>query len=84
MPAGMVRPRASLVPPLGTTALDAYRLAGWHITTHGHIDLGQRVGPCANPRCRQPTVVYGPTGNPLCPACRPTPGGNDTTTKETR
>lgn len=71
VPAGMVRPRASQAPRLTEAAREAYRAAGWTITPHGQVCTGQRVGPCATPACRQPTVVYGPTGQPLCPACRP-------------
>lgn len=69
MPAGMVRPRASQVPPLSPAGRLGYSTAGWHITEHGGVDLGQRVGPCAT--CREPTVRYGPTGHPQCPTCRP-------------
>lgn len=72
MPAGMVRPRASQVPPLGAGAVAQYRETGWRITEHGRPSLGTVVGPCA--RCRDPTVRYGQTGHPLCPECRPKTG----------
>lgn len=71
MPAGMVRPRASQVPPLGPAAIAAYRAAGWRITPGGRVCSGTTTGPCG--RCRQPTTRYGPHGHPLCPACRPAP-----------
>lgn len=70
MPAGMVRPRASQVPPLGDAALSAYAAAGWQVTPDGRVGTGSALGPCA--RCRQTTRRYGPAGNPLCPTCRST------------
>lgn len=48
--------------------LAEYRRKGWRITSTGYPDSGMRTGPCA--RCAQTTVVYGPTGHPLCPTCR--------------
>lgn len=71
MPAGMVRPRASQVPKLGPAVLAAYRAAGWRISDGGNPGIGTVAGPCA--RCLQPTVVYGPHGQPLCPTCRRPP-----------
>lgn len=67
MPAGMVRPRASQVPPLGPTELGEYRRVGWRISVGGRVDSGGVVGPCAG--CRRPTVRYGARGRPLCIAC---------------
>lgn len=69
MPAGMVRPRASQVAPLGAGAVGAYRRRGWAVSDHGRIDAGTRLGPCAI--CRQPCVRYGPTGSATCPLCQP-------------
>lgn len=69
MPAGMVRPRASQVPPLRGVILTEYRDNGWQISAGGRIELGGRVGPCA--ACRQPCVRYGPSGGPLCSRCAP-------------
>lgn len=68
MPAGMVRPRASLVAPLGLAEAAEYLTHGWQVTADGRPELGNRVGPCA--RCRRPCVRYGPTGQPLCLGCR--------------
>lgn len=70
MPAGMVRPRASLAPRLGSTARHLYRAAGWTVGSHGTVGMGgdDTSGPCA--RCRQPCIRYGPTGGPLCTTCR--------------
>lgn len=68
MPAGMVRPRASLVPDLGPVEVAEYLTRGWQVTEHGRPELGNRVGPCG--RCRRPCVRYGPTGGPLCLGCR--------------
>lgn len=55
-------------PKLTARALNEYRRKGWRITAHRHPDPGTRTGPCA--RCGTTTVLYGPTGNPLCPTCR--------------
>lgn len=52
--------------------LDQYRRRGWHITAAGLPDAGITTGPCG--RCRQPTLLYGPNGRPLCPSCE---GGTD-------
>lgn len=73
MPAGMVRPRPSQVAPLALNAIAAWLGVGWRLTPYGRLDLGLLVGPCA--RCRAPTVLYGPRGQPLCPSCR-TPGSD--------
>jgi hypothetical protein len=54
---------------LGAGAVVAYREAGWAITASGRPHLGMFTGPCA--RCSDTTVLYGPLGQPLCPACRP-------------
>lgn len=67
MPAGMVRPRASQVEPLGPVGVEAYRRAGWTITEHGRVDTGDVRGPCV--RCARPTCRYGARGSPLCPSC---------------
>lgn len=69
MPAGMVRPRASQVPPLGAGAIADYVQSGWHRTEGGGVDTGQRIGPCGG--CQEPTVLYGPFGRPLCRTCDP-------------
>jgi predicted amidophosphoribosyltransferase len=29
--------------------------------------MSSQTGPCT--KCRQPTIRYGPGGNPLCPQC---------------
>lgn len=68
MPAGMVRPRASQVAPLGPAAVIAYRRRGWTVSDHGRIDAGTRLGPCST--CRQPCVRYGPTGSTVCQPCQ--------------
>lgn len=68
MPAGMVRPRASQVPKLARAVILEWVDAGWHLTELGHLDHGQWTGPCAT--CQTPCCRYGPTGAPLCPACR--------------
>lgn len=70
MPAGMVRPRASQVDPLGPAAVDGYRAAGWRITPGGRVCSGTTTGPCG--ACRRPTTRYGPAGQANCPACRTT------------
>ncbi len=36
-------PRASQAPQLDAAATAAYRAAGWHITEHGRVEVGQRV-----------------------------------------
>lgn len=69
MPAGMVRPRASQVDPLGPVATAAYKARGWRITPAGRVCPGVTTGPCAS--CREPTTRYGPAGHPLCPSCPP-------------
>ena len=68
MPAGNVRPLASQAPHLTGDALAVYAAAGWTVSGD-RIGTGQVVGPCA--ACHQPTVRYGPLGQPLCPDCRP-------------
>jgi len=68
MPAGMVRPRASQVPPLRGVVIVQYRDHGWRTSEGGRIDTGGHVGPCA--ACHEPCVRYGPRGGPLCETCR--------------
>jgi hypothetical protein len=74
MPAGMVRPRASQVPPLGADAIAEYQRAGWHITAGGRVCAGATTGPCA--ACSRPTRRYRLGGGPLCRSCRPKPEGD--------
>lgn len=68
MPAGMVRPRPSQVPPLRGVIIVQYQERGWQVSAGGRVESGSRVGPCG--RCREPCVRYGPTGQSLCPSCR--------------
>lgn len=67
MPAGMVRPRASLAPTLGPAAIAQYRACGWRIAPFGRVDAGIVGGACAG--CGGRCVRYGPHGSPLCENC---------------
>lgn len=71
MPAGMVRPRASLAPTLGPEAVAEYRARGWQFTPFGKVDAGVQDGACV--RCGGWCIRYGPVGGPLCARCADTP-----------
>jgi hypothetical protein len=76
MPAGMVRPRASQVPPLGLSAQAEAIRRGWRIV-HGVMAPPGSIteGPCG--LCRRSCERYGENGRSLCPACMEVvrPGG---------
>lgn len=67
MPAGMVRPRASLAPTLGPEAIAVYRGHGWQISPFGRVSSGVQDGACAH--CGSRCLRYGPYGHPFCADC---------------